>query len=323
MPLKKRVLLPTPLQIEREEINSTTPKFDKVVGQSPSSLLRANNYEGTQTQRLDSSTTHERSEQFDVDIAMKQAYQKSKDKITSEYIRPIGNDIFAYYNSLNILVGNQGKGKSHIVIRDLIQISRLSNTNIHLIVYISKSGTINDSTLESQQDLIKLPIQVIADVDAEKYLKKLDLYKDLYTKYCRGVDIPDDVMNDMFEFLHLSNNNRFTAPLSTIIVCEDFVKSNLIKSSYFTNFITQLRHKHAIVYINVQFFKSIPTDYKNNATSFLIFNGFSRQKLGYIYQQVPMPIEFEELYYEYKQLKNHDVVYVNTRENYICFRMFD
>lgn len=260
---------------------------------------------------------------FDVDAAMNQAYERNKHKINSESIRPIGDDIFAYYNSLNILVGNQGKGKSHIVIRDLIQISRLSNTNIHLIVYISKSGTINDSTLESQRELIKLPIQAIADVDAEKYLKKLDLYKDLYSKYCNGVDISNDVVNDMFEFLHLSNNSRLTAPLNTIIVCEDFVKSKLIKSSYFTNFITQLRHKHAIVYVNIQFFKSIPTDYKNNATSFIVFSGFSRQKLGYIYQQVVFPIEFEQLWYRYRQLRNHDIIYINVRENRMMIRQFD
>lgn len=269
---------------------------------------------------------------FDVDAAMNEAYERNKHKINSESIRPIGDDIFAYYNSLNILVGNQGKGKSHIVIRDLIQISRLSNTNIHLIVYISKSGTINDSTLESQRELIKLPIQAIADVDAEKYLKKLDLYKDLYSKYCNGVDISNDVVNDMFEFLHLSNNSRLTAPydsvagcnpLNTIIVCEDFVKSKLIKSSYFTNFITQLRHKHAIVYVNIQFFKSIPTDYKNNATSFIVFSGFSRQKLGYIYQQVVFPIEFEQLWYRYRQLRNHDIIYINVRENRMMIRQFD
>ena len=131
---------------------------------------------------------------------MKQAYQKHKDKIMSESIKPIGNDIFVYYNSLNILVGNQGKGKTHIDIRDLIQIFRLQNTNVHLIVYISKNGTINDSTFESQQELIKLPIESVADVDAENYLKKFDLYKDLYSMYCQGIDIPNDVVNDMIEF---------------------------------------------------------------------------------------------------------------------------
>ena len=110
--------------------------------------------------------------------------------------------------------------------------------------------------------------------------------------------------------------------MNTIIIAEDFVKSALLKSAYFTNYITQLRHKHAIVYINVQFFKAIPTDYKNNCSTFIIFSGFSRQKLNYIYQQVPMPIEFEELYQVYSQLKGHDVIIINTRVNEIKVKQF-
>ena len=66
---------------------------------------------------------------FDVDSAMNAAYERNRDRIQNEMIRPIANGIYAYYNSLNILVGNQGRGKSHIVLRDIIQISRLNNYN--------------------------------------------------------------------------------------------------------------------------------------------------------------------------------------------------
>ena len=260
---------------------------------------------------------------FDIDTAMNDAYRRNKNKIMNESIRPIDKDVFAYYNSLNILVGNQGKGKSHIVLRDIIQISRMKDSNFHLIVYISKSGTINDSTFEAQQDLIQLPIECVTDTDADKYLKQLDLYKDLYAKCCKNKDVINkEVIQQMFEFLHVDKFNK-SGVLNTIIICEDFVRSALLKSAYFTNYITQLRHKHSIVYVNVQFFKAIPTDYKNNATSFIIFSGFSHQKLNYIYQQVPMNIEFEELYRGYSRLKGHDIIYVNTRDNEIRVKCFD
>ena len=264
-----------------------------------------------------------RKEKFDVDAAMNNAYERNKDKIVNESIRQIGNDIFAYYNSLNILVGQQGKGKTHILLRDIIQISRLQDCNFHLIVYISKSGTINDSTFESQQELIQLPIQCVSDKDADKYLKQLDLYKDLFAKYCKDRNsVNSELVSKMFDFLHVDEVSE-SGVLNTIIIAEDFVKSALLKSAYFTNYITQLRHKHAIVYINVQFFKAIPTDYKNNCSTFIIFSGFSRQKLNYIYQQVPMPIEFEELWYNYSQLKGHDVIIINTRVNEIKIKKFD
>lgn len=263
-----------------------------------------------------------RKEKFDVDKAMNNAYMRNKDKIINESIRPIDNNVFAYYNSLNILCGNQGKGKTHILLRDIIQISRLQDCNFHLIVYISKSGTINDSTFEAQQELIQLPIQCVTDKDADKYLKQLDLYKDLFAKYCKNSSsVNDELVSKMFDFLHVTKPNS-TGVLNTIIIAEDFVKSALLKSAYFTNYITQLRHKHSIVYINVQFFKAIPTDFKNNATTFIIFSGFSRQKLNYIYQQVPMNVEFEDLWRVYSRLKGHDVIAVNTRVNEIKVKQF-
>lgn len=267
---------------------------------------------------------------FNIDIEMSKAYKKNESKILSESIRPIANGIYANYNSLNIIVGAQGKGKSHIVLRDIIQISRIPGA-AHLIVYISKNGVINDSTFEAQRELIKLPIKVISDSNAENYLKELDLWKELYDKYVNNNTRLDDSsagpsfaceekINKMLSFLCISQtSSRSAKPLNTIILCEDFIKSKLLKSAYFTNYITQLRHKHSIVYVNVQFFKAIPTDYKNNCTSFFIFNGFSRQKMGYIYQQVVMPIEFEDLWRRYCCMKNHDFILVNTREGSIEF----
>ena len=262
---------------------------------------------------------------FDIDLEMNRAYKKNESRIVNESIRAISNGIYSNYNSLNIIVGAQGKGKSHIVLRDIIQISRLKNSNFHLIVYISKNGNINDSTFEAQRELINLPVQVVSDTNAEDYLKELDLWKQLYDKYSSvsKVVIDNDKLQQMFKFLNIEKLGKPNQPLNTIILCEDFIKSKLLKSAYFTNYITQLRHKHAIVYINVQFFKAIPTDYKNNCTSFFIFNGFSKQKMHYIYQQVVIPLEFDDLWHQYRSMKNHDFVLVNTRENSIEFIRFD
>ena len=256
---------------------------------------------------------------FNIDDEMNKAYQRNESKIKNESIRPIANGIYAHYNSLNILVGNQGRGKSHVVLRDIIQMSRMKNANFHLIVYISKSGTINDATFIAQRELIQLPIKVISDSNAEEYLKQLDLYKELYDKYSSTpkIVINEKKLNDMFEFLHIDKLGQPNEPLNTIILCEDASRSLILKTDYFTNYVSQLRHKHSIVYINIQFFKAIKTDYKNNATSFFIFSGYSRQKLSYVYHQVPMPIEFEHLWQKYKDLSGHQFVLVNTRTNTI------
>ena len=258
---------------------------------------------------------------FNIDEEMNKAYKRNESRINNESIRPIANGIYSYHNSFNILVGNQGRGKSHVMLRDVIQMSRMKNSNFHLVVYVSRNGSINDATFESQRELIQLPIKVISDSNAEEYLKQLDLYKQLYNKYSSTpkITINEKKLNEMFNFLHINKLGKPNTPLNTIILLEDFLKSKLIKSSYFVNAISQLRHKNFIVYVNIQFFKALTTEWKNNCTSFFIFSGYSRQQLSYIYHQVPFPIEFEELWQKYCRLSGHQFILINTRKNSISF----
>ena len=113
------------------------------------------------------------------------------------------------------------------MLRDVIQMSRLKNSNFHLIVYVSRNGSINDSTFESQRELIQLPIKVVSDSNAEEYLKQLDLYKQLYNKYTSTpkITIDEKKLNAMFSFLHITKLGKPNTPFNTIILCEDFLKS--------------------------------------------------------------------------------------------------
>lgn len=61
--------------------------------------------------RSDSSDYEDDVIPFNIDAAMSAAYKRNEGKIMSESIRPIAVDIYSWYNSLNILVGPQGKGK--------------------------------------------------------------------------------------------------------------------------------------------------------------------------------------------------------------------
>ena len=98
---------------------------------------------------------------FNIDDEMNRAYQRNESKVKNEEIRPIAKGIYAHYNSLIILCRNNERDKSHILIPDVIQISRLKNASSNLIVYVSRNGTINDMTFENQSDLMQLPIKLL------------------------------------------------------------------------------------------------------------------------------------------------------------------
>ena len=62
---------------------------------------------------------------FNVDDEMHKAYNKYKSSIINEKQRKISDNIYAYYNSLNIICGKPGSGKSFLTCRDIIQLSRI------------------------------------------------------------------------------------------------------------------------------------------------------------------------------------------------------
>ena len=59
----------------------------------------------------------------------------------------------------------------------------------------------------------------------------------------------------------------------------------------------------------VQIWKSINTSIKSQITSIHLFRGFSRQQLRYIYQQITLDIDFEDLMRLYLSLpKNKKMI---------------
>ena len=118
---------------------------------------------------------------FNVDDEMHKAYNKYKSSIINEKQRKISDNIYAYYNSLNIICGKPGSGKSFLTCRDIIQLSRIPS--VHCIKYISKTGKCDDETFKSIIHLIKCPIDYLSEDNAEQHLRINKEYKDEHKSY--------------------------------------------------------------------------------------------------------------------------------------------
>ena len=79
---------------------------------------------------------------------------------------------------------------------------------------------------------------------------------------------------------------------------------------------TRLAHVQCLVFIAVQFWKSLPTEIKSNAGTVFIFPNFSKEQLRYILRQVPLPEEFDRIYEKYLHLKDKQklIVDINSQE---------
>jgi hypothetical protein len=239
---------------------------------------------------------------------------KNRANLQSESLSRIHPEIHSSYNSINILVGRQGKGKSVTAWQEIIKIGAISPVS-HMIVYITKSGIPNDRTFDALKKLIKIPIVYSSNDTAINCVKRILAYKDLYKQVIENNlqdKIEDSQRDELFSVLEISS---FDLPsLHTIIYFEDTSNNPLFKkpTMYFPQLFATCRHIGCSFYFAVQYWKSLPTELKSNATNIFIFSSYCKQQLHYILSQIPQKYPFEVIYSEYQKLGAHGKMVVNA-----------
>ena len=224
---------------------------------------------------------------------------KNKDKVFHSLIKKIHPEINIYYNYVNIFVGKQGSGKTLSCLEEIIKISQIKNAS-HMLVYVTRYGDKTDITFESLKELIQIPIVYIRQDNAEEYINNLLDYETLHI---------DNFESDM---------------LHTLILLEDIANNKLLKhdTSYFSHLLTTCRHNHITFFLNVQFWKSLSSTIKSNVSTVYVFGTFSRQQLSYILYQIPISVNFNELYKEYQKLSKNNKMIIDCNKVYHMHQFF-
>ena len=247
----------------------------------------------------------------------------NNDDVKTEALTKIHPEVNCYMNSVNVFVGRQGAGKGVQAITEIIKISRIHKPT-HMLIYVSKYGTQSDKTFESMKHLIKIPIEYVKYDDAVQEFSKIQCFKRLYEQI-KAEHLEDKISSEqreeIFETLHISD---FNAPaLHTLILLDDVANNPLIASKhgrgdagFFSEMLGVCRHIHCSFFLTIQFWKSITTEIKANASTIYIFGGYSKQQLSVMLYQIPTHYSFEEIYDVYRQLQKHDclIIDVNTGE---------
>jgi len=249
----------------------------------------------------------------ELDEVIKNLLDENRDSLNNELNRQIHPDVNIMYNTLNIAVGRQRSGKTFSIIKELIKISR-TDPRAHLLIYITKNGKITDPTFIALQKLLYIDVLPLSEQFAEDKVQDILKWKQFYNQVKENHwenRISDKQIDEMFTKLHI--NNMRLPSLHTLIFFEDAANSPLFKSkeNYFNTLLAKLAHVQCSVFLAVQFWKSLPTEFKANASTVFLFPGFSKEQITYLLRQVPVDIEREEFWAGYSQLGEHQKVIIN------------
>lgn len=218
----------------------------------------------------------------------------------------IDPQIYFNYNTFNLCIGNQGTAKTATVMGEFIKLSQVKH-DYHLIIFVS--DTPDDHTRTVLSEYINVPMIKIPYNEAEEKFEQIVKLKEEYNAMVDGSKEKDP---RILSALHIDDFKR--KRLHTILFFDDaagiFDKNS---KSKFRKWFCEIRHTNTTVFCNVQAWGHISAELKSQITNVFLFGGFSRERLQYIWKQIPNSLEFEEFYNKYITLLRYQKMIINTR----------
>jgi hypothetical protein len=161
------------------------------------------------------------------------------------------------------------------------------------MIYVTNNSS--DATFNSLYKHISIPI-VKTDYDhVDKQIEQLIKLKDIYNNIKDGkISSSYFDTNELLTNLYVKDFSQ--SRLHTFILLDDSAFLLRNENSRWNKWLCQLRHLNFTVFMCLQIWKSINTSIKSQISSIHLFRGFSRQQVNYIYQQISLDMEFNDLW---------------------------
>jgi hypothetical protein len=264
---------------------------------------------------------------LDVLIRQKRCAIDMKYDNRNEVHTALHKDMKFTLNSINVLVGQAGAGKTLEVLTEVGKLSWIEHP-YHQLVYVNKDDGHNDMTFQKFKDLVKIPIVKIKYDQALEYLTKLIKFRNHYDNIqtrdkwkekngdeatVNGIEPPTYTDELRKACLKLLTMKDFSLEFPHTIILYDDVTEMLKKKANKELSLMILRNRHFrfTYFLNIHDFNknSIPMEIKNSINALWYFGGFSEQNFNAFFKQFKSPVPQKKLFQVYARLGRNDYLY--------------
>ncbi len=240
--------------------------------------------------------------------------------LTNELPTEIHPEIFFKRNSVNLLIGKKGSGKTYNVFRELLKLKFVPNHNYTKLIYVTDKAY--DPTFERVKDLL-LEIMEVDRVPYAEAVEKIreasnakstahmihegeasldDLTEESTEKMLDGlgIDDPEQVLEqDVFHTAVLLDD------------CQDVFEKRTPQNRELFKLLFENRQPKITYFLTQQDAKGIDSSLRQNLDAVWVFGCFAWNKFNYLMFQVPHEQDAKELWEIYKQItKNQCLIFV-------------
>ena len=242
---------------------------------------------------------------MDIDNYIDNLVSKELNNGLSKHISKINDNVYFKYNSFNICVGPQGSSKTTSVLKELMKLC-LNPHDYHLIIYVTNNDS--DDTFNCLLKYINIPCVKTDYKNIDQEFESFIKLKDAYNAMVDGRIERDP---DILQALYVDDFSK--RRLHTFILFDDasFIFDQKTKSKFKT-YLTQLRHFNTTVFACIHIWNSLDVKLKTQLSSVYLFKGFSRERLQFIFRQLPIDMSFDEFYDIYQRLPRYKKIIIDT-----------
>lgn len=241
--------------------------------------------------------------------------------LTHELQTQINPEIFFKRNSVNLLIGKKGSGKTYNVFREILKLQFVPNHLYTKLIYVSDKAY--DPTYERVAKVIKSILQVekVDYAHTAKAIKRFSRAKDAQHKIVKkGIeidDLEDDLKDKLKTDLDLKDDGEINLdnPYHTIVLlddCQNMFEHKNIRNAELFSLLFQNRQPKITYFLTEQDAKDIDSSLKQNVDSVWVFGGFTERRFNYLMRDVLHDCDdIRKLWREYRPINKNQALILN------------
>ena len=236
--------------------------------------------------------------------------------LTHELQTEIDPNVFFLRNSVNLLVGKKGSGKTYNVFRECLKLRFIKNHRYTKMLYITNKP--DDPTYTRIASLMPFPVEVVPYGQAVEAITQLSQAKaamrEINEKNISTSQLEDDAKEELEGILGESITQPNSVYHSIVLLddCQALFEHRTASNKDLWKLLFENRQPKITYFLTCQDPKGMDTSIKEALDAVWVFGHYSRYKFSYLMRYVPHEMEANALWKLYKPLgKNQALLIIN------------
>ena len=236
--------------------------------------------------------------------------------LTDELQTQIHSEVFFRRNSVNLLIGKKGSGKTYNVFRELIKLRYVPNHRYSKLLYITDKAY--DPTFDRLKHLIPLNVEKVPYSNAVEKIRELAEAKvavhDIITNDIKLEDITDASKHNIENILGKELDGEEVFHTAVLLDdCQNIFDRKTRTNEALFKMLFENRQPKITYFLTMQDPKHFDSSLKQNLDSCWLFGGFTERKFKYLMNDIPHEQDLYDVWNIYRKLsKNQAIIFFIT-----------